>query len=241
LARWKRFPIDSEPRPVIVPGCCSVEFPPLRNIRELQAAQFGSFTLNATLPRGRSTRDGYTLISARRAARELRNGGSPSSSALPVLHIVKVRFGRAVFLTEYGNATLPAWKFSFREFTDPVSVLAVKQYPTPPLLDQDPLIQQAIVSSGGTRVKLEFSGGPAGTRGCDERYTTYVASSRVAVAVSIVDHGMVPPPNGEACALPAVPVSLSIRIPAPLGKRILIDGTSAAAVPAAAKTQLPHW
>jgi hypothetical protein len=241
LALWKRFLVNAEPRPVIVPGCCSVEFPSLRNIRVLQAAEFGSFTLKSALPRGPSTLDGYALISAGGAARELRSGDIRHSSGLAVLHITKVRFGRSVFLTEYGNASLPAWEFFFREFRRPVSVLAVKQYPTPRLLDADPLIQQAAVSDGGTRLKLEFFGGPAGTLGCDERYTTFVVSSRVAVAVSVVDHGMVPPPDGEACDLDAVPVSLVVRIPAPLGKRILLDGTSAAAVPAAPKAQLPQW
>lgn len=238
LSSWSGFPVNAEPRPVIPLGGGTVSLPRFRNLRDQDAVDEGSVRLDAVLPHGRSSINGYRLIGAQRAYRELRGDSKPRIGSVPVLDITSVRFGRAVFLIDRGDVRLPAWLFFFRGFRQPASVLAVRPYRTPATWDFDPALHQAAVSDRGRRLELLLFGGPAGTQGCDDRYTTHTASSREAVVVSIIDQP-VPPPPGEACALDAVPVTLFVLLPQPLGNRVLVDSASDDAVPAAARRLLP--
>jgi hypothetical protein len=71
-------------------------------------------------------------------------------------------------------------------------------------------------------------GAPAGTGACQASYSVRQRSSAQAVAVDVTSTVHF---HGQNCSLGAVAVTLPVRLPAPLGNRVLVDAQTSAPIP----------
>jgi hypothetical protein len=162
------------------------------------------------------------------------------SPAKQGLLIVRIRLGQASFVTDRGRLRLPAWLFYFGRFAEPASVLAVTPYNAPPVRRIDPQGvtnsldgEQAVVSADGKTLRIFFTGGPAGNTPCDDRYTATVRQSAHAVAFTIRVFPVVDQSKNVACLDVGYTRNVIVRLPRPLGPRVLLDSTDGGAIPVA--------
>ncbi len=242
LALWQRFPVNAQPRPVI-PINAIVSNP--NDGPEDVALSGHQLKLQVALPGSPSTAGGYRLIGTNTALSDLRGFESNGPSLLPpAVAIQAVLLGSARFLTDRGWTRLPAWRFYFKGFQQPASVLAARPYPAPPLRRLDPsgINSQAggsaVLSSGGRRLTISFTGGPAGNEPCDDSYTVTTIASRTAVVFTIIDTP-VPVPTGEPCTAVGYRRQVVARLAYPLGARVLVDSTDGGAIPVTLRSTSP--
>lgn len=237
LRLWSRFPASAQPRPVVVPFGPGIVNPP-RDQHESTVIYQDAWQLNQPSASDTATAQREGLISAVAAISalndELKHAGD-SQQVLPV----RIQLGQAVFVTDRGRTAHTAWLFFFGHFKDPASVLAVRPYKAPPLRRLDPHDvggsmdgEEAVTSEGGRRLRIFFTGGPAGNKPCDINYSGQARESIHAVAFWITE-APVPVPSGLACTLEGHARSVVVRLRQPLGPRVLVDGTDAGAIPAA--------
>jgi hypothetical protein len=110
LAFWSGFPVDSEPRPIVMLGEATLAPDtgfPSNETKEafLQAA----FTMECDAPS--SARDD-TIVTPAVALERFRHTGS-GSGAQP-LTITGIRLDAGTFITDRGRRDLPAWAIQFR-------------------------------------------------------------------------------------------------------------------------------
>jgi hypothetical protein len=244
LEAWSHFPVDAQPRPIVLIGE-SVDGPDRGftnpDIRiadaEKEAFDAGAMSTPASFPPGPPSADGIPIIGAAAAFDRLRATGSGTAST--ELQTTDVRLGTGSFLTDRGWRTLPAWLFSFRDVEDPVAVLATApaaSFPSPN--GNTPPAQLGAKTTAGSRtVELTFVGPKEESGPCGAQYEAHVTESSVAVAVSV---SVVPPAvtttttSSPSVIMGCVDIGYSrhvtITLREPLGARVLVDDTTNSAV-----------
>ena len=152
------------------------------------------------------------------------------------LPITSLRLSAALFATDRGRVSLPAWLVTFDGVPDPVRVLAVapgSRFASPSSATRLP---STVVAQVGTAdeatVVLTVPGSPSRSGPCGATYRADVAESPVAVAVDVTEmsrpasrtHGDV------VCTGIAVDRQLTVKLAAPLGDRVLVDARTASAI-----------
>ena len=186
LAKWRSFPVAADPRPLVLVGAAVID--PATGFRTGDAKLgyvSGAFEPVVPLPSGPATAAGYSLITARAALDRLRPGGK--QPAVHPVRIVAVSLGHAAFGTDRGARTLPAWRFTLEQASDPAWVLAVAPkhlWPVVPAGSPGPE-RSATLSADGRAVTYRFYGTPAGPPPCGAEYAADVAESGTAVVLSV--------------------------------------------------------
>jgi hypothetical protein len=205
LALWASFPVQQRPRPIVIPVGPGIVNPP-RNTNEDLALYRAAWKFTAPLPRDVATARGEHLITADAAISALISGMKRAPVKQGVLN-ARLRLGQASFVTDRGRLRLPAWLFYFGRFAEPASVLAVTPYNAPALRRIDPQGvtnsldgEQAVVSADGKTLRIFFTGGPAGNKPCDDRYTATIRQSTHVVAFTIREFPVVDLSHNVACS-----------------------------------------
>jgi hypothetical protein len=228
LADWRSFPVDDNPRPLVLTG------PFILDPRELpgdykETYQNGRVDLATPVPASPPTAGGYPVISAQAALDRFRQvyqvydvenieGDSPA----PRLRIVAAVLGRASFETDRGPKALPAWRFSFDRVEAPAWVLAVDRKYLWRSTATEPELH-AGVSSDGRSVTYHFTGSLVA---CVPDYAGDAVESRTAVVVRIREVTVDSSDGG--CPAIGVRRTVTVRLADPLGARVLL--TSAGSV-----------
>jgi hypothetical protein len=241
LVLWDRFPAGAQPRPVVSPfGPGVVDAP--RDQHEDLALYHAAWTLMAPRATDLAAARRHHWISAAAATTALRSDLKHAPKLTTALS-VRVRLGRASFVTDRGRLHLPAWRFYFGRFREPAAVLAVVPFSAPRLRRLDPdgvgnseAGEHAVVFAGGRTLRISFIGGAAGNQPCDDSYSASAAQSAHAVAFTIYEHP-VPAPD-TVCTLVGYERTAVVRIRRPLGARVLVDSTDGGAIPVARKPTL---
>ena len=229
LAAWADFPVDASPRPLVLPdgneqmgGGFSVS-----NVAQKIAFGVGAINSPPTLPSTPTEADGYQLITAEQAFREL-SAGNGQSQTTTRIETTSVTLGMGSFDDDRGAVQLPAWVFTFGGgVTGSDDVLAVSPasvYPIPaPLTASSELsmFYAATIASDGRTLTVETGGSP-GTGPCDAHYSLEVASSDTAVAAGVVVRPN-PAPSNQVCAVQAEQLQLTTILAAPLGARVVVN------------------
>jgi hypothetical protein len=126
LGLWASFPAGAATRPLVVEAGADVSGAHGFTSGAAKIAFVaGAISLPRSLPAGPSSRAGFPLISAARAAAVLTarhaSGVTPSTR----LAVTRVKLGFGAFSTDRGRQVLPAWQFTIGGVSGPVHVLAV--------------------------------------------------------------------------------------------------------------------
>jgi hypothetical protein len=235
LRIWSGFPVSTWPRPLILLGnqvdAPSGGFP---DDASKIAFDAGAINVPETFPSGPPTVGGLPLISARTAFAFFKSTAGKGPSATVDLNVRSVKLGTAVFETDRGYHTLPAWLFSFRGIQNPAAVLAVARAaffsPTGLPPNGPPATLGARLSSDGRTLTVIFGGAPWGTGPCDLEYSLGSAVSKTGVALQL-NARQVDKDRNAVCAMPGTGSQIVMTLSAPLGNRVVIDAANGAPVP----------
>lgn len=227
LDAWSTFPVDADPRPLVLVG-------PAVQVRGGYVsgdAKHASFT-------GRPVPDPGVDVPA-----DVLEAVTPPNAAAPgkaaALRISAATFGEAEFMTDRGPLTLPAWHLRFADMDGPPTavldpaVLAAA-WDAGSASGGSPMAD-AVLEADGRTVVFSFVGSPA-------RYTDYPEAllHETETAVMVVPVGVEKPNSGGVRALYAEGRSVRAVLAAPLGARVLVDWLGkAVAVVSAASPQPP--
>jgi hypothetical protein len=234
LRLWARFPVEATPRPIVLTSS-DVEAP-RRGFPDGEtklAFVSGAFDLPGRFPDGPGTADGYRLIGAKDAAAALLRQGNRQPAPMR-LAVTAVRLGSAEFGTDRGRRTLPAWLFSLPTVADPAAVLAVappSRFVIPGNQAAWAAGEEATVGRDRTTIAFRFVGSPPGRGPCEAQYAVDAFESRTAVAVSVRQLPHPPVTGNVACPAVGYLNTVSVRLAAPLGARILVAARSGAPIP----------
>jgi hypothetical protein len=232
LAPWADFPVNASPRPLVLPDgddqiVASASFGVSSNDQKLALVE-GAIDPPPTLPSTPAEADGYPLITAGQAFREL-SAGNGQSLTTTRIQTSSVTLSMAGFDTDRGALQLPAWVFTFEGgVTGSEAVLAVapaSTYPIPaPLVARSGLsmFYQAELGADGRTLAVDTGGAPSGSGPCDAHYSLQVASSDTAVAIGVVVRPN-PAPSDQLCSYPEVLTQLTTVLAAPLGARVVVN------------------
>lgn len=235
LAAWQSFPVTSTPRPLVLTGG-NVLNPPGGFATGDQKLAYvdGRFALATTLQTGPTAAAGFSLLSAKAALDQLRRHPPSTNSwnTAPPLRGTEATLTSANFGTDRGPRLLPAWRFTLAGVSGPAQVLAVapeQQWaPKPALLE--PTVRASIAADDQT-VTYSFIGGPAGRPPCGSDYTGKATESRTAAVLSVQ---LVTPPASTspgqdpvACTAIGAQRTVTVRLAAPLGGRVLLTAQGA--------------
>ncbi|MDQ1722024.1 MAG: hypothetical protein QOI26_1758 [Pseudonocardiales bacterium] len=227
LATWRSFPIQATPRPLVLTAG-NVLDPPTGFVTGDQKVAYigGQFTLATALPAAPSTSGGYPIVTAKAALDRLRANFSHEKAVSP-LRIVNAVLGKATFGTDRGPEALPAWRFTLDGVAGAVQVLAIAPtalWPAKPLPIGSQ--EQASIAADGQTVTYNFYGSPPGPSPCGAEYAGRVTESRTAAVISVqVDMPNPAGSNGaadQACAAIAALRTVTVRLAAPRGGRVLL-------------------
>ncbi|HEY0167377.1 MAG TPA: hypothetical protein VGB75_10080 [Jatrophihabitans sp.] len=228
LSGWQSFPVSANPRPLVLTGAMVAD--PASGFatdEDKLAYLAGEYELGVTLPSAPPTSGDYAIVPAEAALDRLRANvsGQQVSSRL---RIVKAGLTRAKFSTDRGPQLLPAWQFSLAGVSDSVRVLAVAQsalwpaQPSQSAWSED----QAVIAADDQRLTYSFLASPAGPSPCGATYEAKVTESATAAVISVEE--ITPNPAGgsssadQACAAIAAQRTVTVRLAAPLGGRVLL-------------------
>ena len=234
LAKWKDFPANGKPRPIIafadtVDHIQDKGFP----TNDLKLAWICSkfvFASGVALSSARPTSATaagarYPAISSAQAYSELmsaRSGGGNATDCARVqpFVIAAVRLGTAGFSTDRGTMTMSAWLFDVPEVNSYLGHSAVdtSAYWGGRVSTEG---RGAHVSADGLTLKVAVGNAEPGPCGFD--YTAAAAESDRAVAVAVKQIPHASPGPGVACPAVLHVSYISVTLKAPLGERVLVD------------------
>jgi hypothetical protein len=232
LAHWASFPAGAATRPLVVTGTDVSGSYSFTSAAAKIAFVTGAISLPRSLPAGPSSRAGFPLISAARAAAVLISHHTTGPAASTRLAVTGGKLGFGAFGTDRGQQVLPAWQFTIRGISGRVNVLAVaalaRFWPSG-LKQVFTGIRAAQAGRSGRALTLTVQGAQAGTGPCQATYSVRQQSSGHAVAIDVVARQH---PSGQGgCASVGYRVTLPVTLPAPLGNRVLVDARSSAPIP----------
>jgi len=186
--------------------------------------------LRAHPPRGHRSEDGRPVISTQEAITQLRRwvdesrGSTVVVGAGTALEVTGVSLRHARFPTDRGWQRLPAWRFAAAGVSQPIAVLAARPFRAPrgrsrPLPGAPPIMD---ATDQGRALTLYATRAAPGTAACQATYTPVTAQTKHAVAVTIIEDPVPPPPH-VFCPSIAYRVPISISLRAPLAGGVLID------------------
>jgi hypothetical protein len=233
LARWRSFPAEADPRPlVLVDGLVRDPSSGFADDGGKEAYLAGAFEVAVSLPAGPATADGYSVVPASEALDRLRATAGPGSTSATRLRIVTVKLGRTEFATDRGLRMLPAWRFGIASATDPAWVLAVDSQELWP--DQRDVAGNqgfgATLQPDGRTLSYDFIGGPDEPTACGLAYTASARESATAVVIRIEQKPQREADGPVACDLVGYRRTVTLRLAAPLGGRVLLT-TEGAPIP----------
>ena len=240
LQAWAGFPIHASPRPIVLAGSPVLGPSKFPNGQAKLDYIDGVFRLEAPLPSGPATSDGYPVVGARAALALLRAQSHPSASPTSSggtagLAIIGARLGTGTFATDRGDRTLPAWLFSLANVEGAVAALAVSSkaqwFPpgTPAPATGGGFVNGASVAPDGRTLTAGFTGAPAGEGPCTSRYGLTLSESPTAVVVIVTEYSH----SSPTTLCPAVGRSRTATavLASPLGGRVVLDAVSGQPMP----------
>lgn len=240
LARWKDFPSDRVPRPIVLFD----GFPAGQGFDTGEAklaALCGKFAMEVPWPVdvpaqaearwADGTRYTYPAVSASDAfaamQRSALGASSPDCSTVAPLPVTAARFGTADFTTDRGKAEILAWLF---KATGARVELAQPAVPASAIwggvVVEGSIGGSATVSPDERVVTFSFIGGPPPDQPCGGDYTGVVAESNHAVAVAVQASPGRVVGGGNACTAEGYIRSVTIQLASPLGGRVLVDASA---------------
>lgn len=231
---WSAFPVGASRRPIVMIGSTVVA--PLdgfRSTEQKEAFCAADLVPPSVLPRSRSLANGYSIIGADEALRQLEASGDGQGSPSP-LHITTVELGTARFATDRGHRELPAWLFSFHGVSHPAGVLAVATHELFPRPGPPPHLPSRFAGRLGASdllLDVSFLGGRADTN----TIATQVVEARHAIAVQVEQRPSdLHPDRAHPRLVRAGPGTVritTVHLDEPVGDRVLIDPYTWAPVP----------
>jgi hypothetical protein len=235
--RWASFPATASPRPVVLLGEAVVGPRAFVDGDSKIAFGEGRVRLATSLPDTPRTRDGYRLIDAADAVRQL---ASPQKgpATFAVLQITSIDLADQLFETDRGQRSLPAWRMHLTGATGDVFVFAIARPARYPHTGNGSGGQPALVSADGLRITFRYVARHVATDPCDLGYTSTlnVEETRSAVVLAISTRSDAPStlPTNVACAnpltvplrpplKPGAPDTRTITLHQPLGGRVVVD------------------
>src|ERR1700687_35545 len=236
LTRWKDFPSDQVPRPIVLFGTSwpGQSFTTGSNIAPL----CGLFTLGISLPFdtpehstaswSESTTTSYPAISAANAFAAMKGmsrlTGEICSAYVP-LTVTAAHLGIARFATDRGMAQMSAWLFTA---TGAQADFVYPAIATSSIwgggLSQMSLASAASVSRDGRALTFNFIGAPPDGQ-CAQSYSGVIAESSHAVALAVQS----PPGRVEAgpnaCYSETSIRSVTLQLASVLGGRVVVDAS----------------
>lgn len=224
LAAWSNFPASARQRPLVLIGP-TVLGPNsgFATDADKEAFTSGHVVLGPGVAGLVGGMPNNAFISADQALTVMGGEARTAPSGGPLLVVTSATLRSAVFATDRGDQSLPAWRFRLRGVRDDVSVLALPSadwWPQPGMTaDQVVAVQPRDAAS--RTVTVWFVGGPSGTGPCSIEYTGTAAESATAVVVTPVPR---PKPAGSSviCTLEGHRRSVTVTLASPLGSRVLL-------------------
>lgn len=240
---WSRFPVTVKPRPIVLVGP-DVDGPASGFPDGDSKLAFINGQVRATVslpsaPAGGMA--GYPVESATAAATRLTGGPRDGVQTSRELSVVAAQLVTHPFATDRGRVGLPAWQLRLEGISDAVFVLAVT-----PTVRFPAVVQEGMASGGdvllgadGRSITVRFTARHVSTSPCDVGFTSTmtVAEHQTAVTLAIKIANDPPAPGAEAVSCPAIgiappvgppaagaPDTRTIRLAAPLGERVVVDG-----------------
>ena len=235
--RWAGFPVDARPRPIVLAGS-DVVLPEqaLPDGNQENALAAGRILPPETAPAAPATMGGYPIITAATAVAQFTDL-EPIMADWPVLHITEMQLVNHSFRTDRGIVSLPTWKATLAETSQPIYVLAVAaagRYPHS-LSDDLSFGVDATLSADGRDLTISFVAHHKSEGGCDRDRTATVASQQtstaVVLAVTTQVHPTVPRPGCTdiytsqtlGYLTPGRPDTYTLHLQEPLGNRVVVD------------------
>jgi len=234
LAKWKDFPANARPRPIISFGDTTeqIQATGFPNDDRKMAWVCHKFVLApglyvpATAPAGAVAQGAsYPAISATRAWSDLMAqppGGNAADCASAHNFIVTaVRWGTAGFPTDRGTMQMSAWLFDIPE---------VNGYLGHSAIDPSAYWRGAVTKSTGRGYGISADGmtvsigvGNAERGPCGSDYTASAAESTSAVAIAVKQYPHAKPDQPVVCQLSLRLSYITVTLKSPLGGRALVD------------------
>ncbi|GAA2384268.1 hypothetical protein Cme02nite_66540 [Catellatospora methionotrophica] len=240
LARFAGFPADRVPRPILLLHGRLVDHGYTTGDAKIAMSQ-GRLELRAALPQSPATvrvalPDGpadLPVISARQAYDLIIAGGDPASApdaSPPPLVYTKVALGEAVFATDRGPRTLPAWLFTSPQGLRPLAVAAPAESALWPVRYEDGVIDSSGLAADGVTLTVTLRAAPEPCPGQPKReYAAEAVETATAVAVRlrVVADAPASPDGGGDCARDMMlrTAEYTVRLERPLGNRVLVNAT----------------
>ena len=218
LGRWASFPADQEPRPLVLVGPAASPEGGFRSVPAKLAFHYGHIEPAVPLP------PGLLEVLGAGETRQARPGPRHDRGTLLITSAAK---DQAVFATDRGRRSLPAWRLTGPDLVGPLWVLdpaiAATRWtppedgPPPPFQGAPHRAARATMGDDERTLHLAFTGG---SPGWVEYPTVEIIDSDQAVVLLPVEHDT--GPSG-----PRVAVGYSREVTATLnralGHRVLID------------------
>lgn len=233
LARWKDFPADQTPRPIVL----ITGFLPSKGCR---LAPIFQPSMQAPKEATASWSDGtsytYGAISEADAIDAI--GRTADCSKSPTVAVTAARLGTARFRTDRGGSTMSAWIFAAG---------AQGEIPYPAIVpsafwgggaQQASIGGGATISPNGRVLTFSFIGGPPDGP-CAQEYTGVVAESTHAVAVAVQSSPGRVEAGPNSCDTLGRIRSVTVALASNLGGRVVVDA-SGTAVPVCPEAIRPN-
>jgi hypothetical protein len=220
LTKWKDFPADANPRPVIAFGDTVEDIPEAGfpdGERKL-AWMCNRFVLGKGVSLTADAAAAFARLMSERAAR---SDSSPQCTTLASFVIAGARLASAGFPTDRGIRQMPAWLFDIPEVNAYIGHLALD----PSALWGGKVMAEqgrgARVSADGMTLRVPADNQQPGPCGSD--YTAVAAESGAAVAVAVRQFPHAAPDQPVACDAMLRIGYVDVPLKSPLDGRVLLD------------------